>query len=127
LAVAGYCEYFDYCEHFECVHARYIAGFALKLPTPQTAEQAQTALRALSALPRNDKLAPYGVEARHPDEFVLSLIDLAPGAVASIVVQQAAALKNPPRSPAELLETLREQGLIRSVARLRELLGAIGE
>jgi tRNA-splicing ligase RtcB len=55
------------------------------------------------------------------------LDDLAPGAVASIVVQQAAALKNPPRSPAELLETLREQGLIRSVARLRELLGTIGE
>jgi hypothetical protein len=45
----------------------------------------------------NDKLAPNGIEARHPDEFVLGLIDLAPGAVASIVVQQAAALKNPPR------------------------------
>lgn len=75
----------------------------------------------------SDKLAPHGVEAQHPDEFVLGLIDLAPGAVASIVVQQAAALKNPPRSPAELLETLRGQGLVRSVARLRELLGAIGE
>jgi predicted nucleic acid-binding protein len=75
----------------------------------------------------SDKLAPYGVEAQHPDDFVLGLIDLAPGAIASIVVQQASALKHPPHSPAELLGTLREQGLVRSVARLRELLGAIGE
>ena len=75
----------------------------------------------------NDKLAPYGVEAQRPDDFVLGLIDLAPGAAASIVVQQAAALKHPPRSPAELLETLRAQGLVRSVARLRELLEVIGE
>jgi hypothetical protein len=42
-------------------------------------------------------------------------------------VQQAAALKNPPRSPADLLGTLREQGLVRSVAKLREILGTIGE
>jgi len=71
-------------------------------------------------------LAPHAVEARHPDDFVLDLIETAPGAVASIVVEQAAALKNPPRSPAELLETLRNQGLVRSVAKLRELLGPAG-
>jgi predicted nucleic acid-binding protein len=71
------------------------------------------------------KLAPYDIEAQHPDDFVLSLVDLAPGAVATIVMQQANALKNPPRSQAELLDTLREQGLVRSVARLREVLGAV--
>jgi hypothetical protein len=73
------------------------------------------------------QLEPYDLEAQHPDHFVLGIIDLAPGAVASIVVQQAAALKNPPSSVAELLDTLRRQGLVRSVAKLRELLGVIGE
>lgn len=70
------------------------------------------------------QLAPYGVEAQHPDDFVLGLIDLAPAAVAAVVSQQASALKNPPRSVAELLDTLRDQGLVRSVAKLRELLGS---
>jgi predicted nucleic acid-binding protein len=69
-------------------------------------------------------LAPYDVEAQHPDDFVLCLVDLAPGALATIVMQQASALKNPPRSRAELLETLRDQGLVRSVARLREVLAS---
>ena len=70
-----------------------------------------------------EHLAPFGVEAQHPDDFVLGLVDLAPGAVSSIVSQQAAALKHPPRSVPELLDTLREQGLVRSVARLREIFG----
>lgn len=71
-----------------------------------------------------EKLASYGVEAMHPDDFVLDLIDLAPGVVASVVREQAAALKNPPRSVADLLGTLRDQGLVRTVARLREVLDA---
>lgn len=70
-----------------------------------------------------DKLAPYNVEAKHPDEFVLDAIDLAPGAVATVVSNQAAALKNPRRTVADLLDTLRDQGLVRSVAKLREVFG----
>lgn len=65
-----------------------------------------------------------GVETQHPDDFILGLIDLAPAAVAAVVSRQASALKNPPRSVAELLDTLRDQGLVRSVAKLRELLGS---
>jgi hypothetical protein len=71
-----------------------------------------------------DRLAPYSVEAKHPDDFVIDTIDLSPGSVAKVIADQAAALKNPPRSIAELLDTLRDQGLVRSVARLRELFGA---
>lgn len=41
-----------------------------------------------------------------------------------MISEQAAALKNPPRSIGDLLDTLREQGLVRSVAKLRELIGA---
>jgi hypothetical protein len=74
----------------------------------------------------DERLAAFGIEAQHPDDFVLGLLDLAPGAVASIASQQAAALRNPPRSVSELLGTLREQGLVRSVARLREVMGELG-
>jgi hypothetical protein len=42
--------------------------------------------------------------------------------VAKVVSDQAAALKNPPRTAGELLDTLRALGLVRSVAKLRELL-----
>lgn len=69
-------------------------------------------------------LTPYGIEAQHPDDFVLDTIDLAPGTVTQVISEQAAALKKPPRSIGDLLDTLREQGLVRSVAKLRELFGA---
>ena len=69
-------------------------------------------------------LEPLGIEAKHPDEFLLETIDLAPGAVAAAVMEQVRALKNPPRSLEDLLDTLAEQGLTRSIAKLRELFGA---
>ncbi|MBK8695938.1 MAG: PIN domain-containing protein [Deltaproteobacteria bacterium] len=69
-------------------------------------------------------LAPYGVEPLHPDEFVLGLVDLAPGVMVRVVAEQAAALRNPIHTIAQLLDTLRSSGLARSVARLRELSGS---
>jgi hypothetical protein len=68
-------------------------------------------------------LAPFSVEALHPDDFVIHQIDLAPGLVCSVIAEQAAALKNPRRTVGEVLDSLRGCGLIRSVARLRELFG----
>jgi predicted nucleic acid-binding protein len=67
-------------------------------------------------------LGPYSIEAKHPDDFVLETIDLAPGLMVQILSEQAAALRNPARSVGDLLDTLREQGLPSSVARLRELM-----
>ena len=66
-------------------------------------------------------LAPYNVEALHPDEFLLGLVDLAPGVMIQVIAEQAAALRNPPHTLAMLLDTLRNNGLARTVARLREL------
>ncbi len=74
----------------------------------------------LKDFPSKD-LAPLGIEAQAPDDFVLNLIDLAPGTVASIVNEQASALKAPPQTRGQLLERLLENGLIGSVAKLREL------
>lgn len=73
-----------------------------------------------------ERLAPLGVEAQHPDDFVFGLVTGAPHAVARVVIEQAAALRAPPRSAMELLDTLYEQGLTRSVQRLRELLDPVG-
>jgi PIN domain len=71
----------------------------------------------------DESLGTYGVEAKHPDEFVLDLIDLVPGAIVNVVTLQAQSLKNPTRTLPELLDTLQDNGLVQSVARLRELLG----
>lgn len=70
-----------------------------------------------------EQLAPYGVEAVHPDDFVVDLIDLAPGVLTNVVTEQAAALRSPPRSTAEMLDVLRDQGLPQAVAKLRALFG----
>jgi hypothetical protein len=42
-------------------------------------------------------LAPYGIEAQHPDEFVTHLFDLDPGGVCAAARDQRAALLNPRR------------------------------
>lgn len=71
-----------------------------------------------------EKLTPYAIEAQHPDEFVLHQIDLAAGLVCTAVAEQATSLKNPPRTVADILDALRDNGLVQTVARLRELFGA---
>lgn len=68
-------------------------------------------------------LAVHGVEAIHPDAFVLDLLDLWPAAIANAVQEQAASLKNPPMSLADVLDVLRNNGLVQAVAKLRELYG----
>jgi hypothetical protein len=45
------------------------------------------------------------------------------GLIGGLELPEAAALKNPPRSVGEVLDALRSSGLVRSVARLRELFG----
>lgn len=70
-----------------------------------------------------DRLGPYGVEAIPPDEFVLDLLDLAPGAVLRVLNEQQSSLKSPPRTLEELIDTLEGNGLVRSMAEARGLLG----
>ncbi len=76
----------------------------------------------LKDFPAED-LAEYGIEAKHPDEFILDQIGLAPGAILKVVIAQAQSLRNPPRSVPELLDTLRDCGVVQSVAMLRDLFG----
>jgi predicted nucleic acid-binding protein len=67
-----------------------------------------------------ENLARFEIEACHPDDFLVSLFDLAPGLVCTAVKRQREGLRNPPRSAGELLATLENQGLSQTVARLRE-------
>lgn len=45
-----------------------------------------------------EALAPHQMEAIHPDDHVLDLLDVAEGAVLRVLQEQASALRNPPRS-----------------------------
>jgi hypothetical protein len=69
-----------------------------------------------------DVLDRYNIDAKHPDDFVLELIDLNAPAVAAIVHEQAADLKNPPVTAGEVLDALEINGLVQSVAALRQLI-----
>jgi len=66
-------------------------------------------------------LAKYEVEAQHPDDFIIDLIDLYPYAVIKSVKICHARLKNPPKSVDEYLYTLTKQQLTVTVSRLRKL------
>ncbi len=68
-------------------------------------------------------LRRYGVEARHPDDFVIDQIGLASAAIINAVIEQARALKRPTQTIPEVLDTLRGCGLVQSTAKLRELFG----
>ena len=65
-------------------------------------------------------LGPFGIDAQHPDEFVLRLLDLAPQAIVSAARNHRLSLRNPAKTTAEYLETLERQGLAHTVSVLRE-------
>ena len=116
----------------DCLVEHYESFSALEgLPDPDDAHVIAAAIRcgAQVIVTFNLKdfpeavLKPFGIEAKHPDDFVLETIDLKAGAVSAAVSRQASALKQPPVSLPQLLDTLRDLGLVQSVAALRDLLG----
>ncbi|MES9905907.1 MAG: PIN domain-containing protein [Sedimenticola sp.] len=68
----------------------------------------------------DNALAQYGVEAMHPDTFIEHQLDLHQGAVIAIAKQHREALKNPPKTADEYIETLAAQGLAISAVRFRD-------
>jgi predicted nucleic acid-binding protein len=66
-------------------------------------------------------LARYGIVAQHPDVFIGDLIERYPKQVLQAVDTILARLKNPPQTFENHLDTLANQGLLTSVAMLREL------
>jgi predicted nucleic acid-binding protein len=64
-------------------------------------------------------LAPYHIEAVHPDEFFTRLFDSAPDDFCEAARLQRQGLKNPPKRVEEFLATFEAVGLPQTVTRLR--------
>ena len=117
----------------EAVRDCLVTGFedlieSLSLPDPDDRHVLAAAIRTgaavivtcnLSDFPA-ETLARFDIEAQHPDDFLVSLLDLAPGAICAAVKCQRESLRNPPKTTQELLDTLESQGLTQTVARLRQ-------
>jgi hypothetical protein len=67
-------------------------------------------------------LEPFGIEAQHPDEFVLHLLDLSPATVVAAARDHQDSLRNPPKTTDEYLKALEAQGLTETVSVLRRYL-----
>ncbi len=93
----------------------------LKLPDPNDRHVLGAAIRAGAETIVTANLADF--PAKHPDEFVVELINSAPAVVLGIIARQAADLRNPPRTVDDVLDMLQAVGLGRAVARVRELFG----
>ncbi|MGH8458928.1 MAG: PIN domain-containing protein, partial [Nevskiales bacterium] len=68
-----------------------------------------------------EALAPYGIDAQHPDEFICHLLDLDTPAVCAAVRDQRQALKNPPKSVRDLLDTFLAQQRAGTAAALESM------
>ena len=63
-----------------------------------------------------DMLARWGIEAQHPDEFLMHQFHLSQPAFLEAVRTVRLRLKNPPKSVEDYLDTLRTQGLLATVS-----------
>ena len=102
----------------------------LTLPDPDDRHVLAAAIRAraelivtynLTDFPA-ETLARYDIKAQHPDDFLVSLLDVAPDAVCAAVKRQRQSLRNPPKTAEELLATFQSQGLTQAVAQLRQFI-----
>ncbi len=66
-----------------------------------------------------ETLAKYGIEAQHPDEFIMHLLDLAPHVVCGAARRQRESLRNPSKTVDEYLAALQRQSLAQTVVALR--------
>jgi hypothetical protein len=67
-----------------------------------------------------EAVAPFGIEAQHPDEFILHLLDLAPGVVARAAQVSPTESQESCKDDRRVSEHLEAQGLTQTVSLLRE-------
>jgi hypothetical protein len=103
---------------------------SLSLPDPDDRHVLAAAIQAgadvivtcnLTEFPA-EVLVRFSIEAQHPDDFLVYLLDAAPGVVCAAVKRQRESLHNPPKTGDELLATLENHGLTQAVARLRRFI-----
>jgi hypothetical protein len=56
-------------------------------------------------------LGPLGLEARHPDDFLLDQLDLSPPTVLQVIREQAGHTRRPPLTPQDLTTLLGRAGV----------------
>jgi len=105
----------------------------LTLPDPDDRHVLATAIRCGASVivtfneadfPRA-ALAPFGIEAQHPDQFAEYLFDLDPAAVVAAAQRQRSKLKSPTMDVDRFLDSLMKQGLVqttKSLAKYRAIL-----
>lgn len=101
----------------------------LELPDPDDRHVLAAAIRASASVIVTfnlrdfpaAQLEQYGVEAQHPDEFVVHLIDLNQAKVCAAAEEQRRSLRNPPKTAEEYLEIMLKQRLPQTAALLRSL------
>jgi predicted nucleic acid-binding protein len=106
-------------------HEPLVAG--LELPDPQDRHVLAAAIVARADLIvtynlkdfATESIAQYGIEAQHPDQFLLHQFDLAPDLVCAVVRELRAGLKKPPRSIEEYLANLEKHQLPQFAGALR--------
>lgn len=107
----------------------------LRLPDPNDRHVLAAAIRGRAdvIVTRNvrdfpaDVLGRFGIEAQHPDEFVVHLLDLAPGLVIDAALRHCESLKSPEKTVEQYLEMLVTEGLTETAAILREYMIGGGE
>jgi predicted nucleic acid-binding protein len=108
-------------------HEPLIAG--LSLPDANDAHVLAAAIRSgaqaivtfnLKDFPET-ALAPFDIEAKHPDDFLVNCIDISASTVMQVMTEQSADYKKPHVTVPELFAALRGQGLVQSVAKLNDL------
>lgn len=73
----------------------------------------------------DEALAPHGIEAVHPDAFLLARLALQPAMFCTSVAKVRGRLKNPPYSADAYLGTLSRQGLVATARSLRQFIALI--
>ena len=63
-------------------------------------------------------LAPYGIDAQHPDDFLSNHFNVAPGLFCDAVRRVRMRLKNPPFTAPQYLAVLMQQGLVATTSEL---------
>lgn len=102
----------------------------LALPDPDDRHVLAAALRGQAQVIVTANLkdfpAPYlatlDIERQHPDDFIAQLIDLNPEQALAAFRLQVSFLKNPPKTPVEVLGSLRKSGLLITAGKLAALL-----
>ena len=71
--------------------------------------------------------APLHIDVKHPDDFLLDVLDLDPGGVARVCYAALVSYKEYPQTPEDYTLLLRQSGLPRFAERVYPILDALNE